>query len=243
MATGGRGVPRGVPVSRIFAVGCSHGHLLNRDAAKAVIEAKRKFKPEITLHLGDFLDMTAFRSGAAGTGDDYVSLSREVRDGFDFLRELQPTHILIGNHEHRLWRALTGPAIGAHAASCIIQEMRKVADELGAELLDRYHIARQPYFEFGGYKWLHGFMYNENALRDHAEHFGNCVIAHLHKPGIAYGRRDGGARALCVGTLADIPALEYAGQRRATAQWGHGYVCGEFGKKGADLQLCEIAAR
>jgi len=46
-----------------MAVGCSHGDQIDPDARKAVLVFKERWKPDMTIHLGDFLDLAAFRSG------------------------------------------------------------------------------------------------------------------------------------------------------------------------------------
>jgi hypothetical protein len=71
-------------------------------------------------------------------------------------------------------------------------------------------------------------MYNEMAIRDHAETFGNTVLAHLHRAGSATGRRSDHPTAYCVGTLANIPSMAYANTRRSTLAWQHGLVYGEY---------------
>jgi hypothetical protein len=58
--------------------------------------------------------------------------------------------------------------------------LEKIAKELKARLYP-YHI--RSFYELGGTKFLHGYMYNVQAIRDHAETYGQCVIAHLHRVG------------------------------------------------------------
>ena len=43
---------------RFFAVGCSHGHLADPHALETVLAFKKRWKPDLTIHLGDFLDLS-----------------------------------------------------------------------------------------------------------------------------------------------------------------------------------------
>jgi hypothetical protein len=82
-------------------------------------------------------------------------------------------------------------------------------------------------------------MYGENATRDHAEALGNCVHAHTHRPGIAKGRRSDNPTGYCAGTLASIPAMEYAKTNRSTLSWAGGMVWGEYCDDASQLYLHE----
>ncbi len=55
---------------KFMAVSCNHGNRADPEALKAVLAFAKDFKPDLKVHLGDFVDMTAFRSGAKGTGDE-----------------------------------------------------------------------------------------------------------------------------------------------------------------------------
>lgn len=222
-----------------MAAGCSHGIMADPEALKTVLKFKSEYKPRRTFHLGDFVDMAAFRSGAHGTNDEFVSVENDLRHGINFLRELRPTDILNGNHEIRLWRlAEHHNAIISHAARSVIDEIRDVARRLKAQYVESYDIG-SSWIQVADTRFLHGFMYSENALRDHAEHFGRCVIAHLHKAGVVNGRRSDHATGYCVGTLANIPAMTYANTRRATAQWSHGFCYGEYSDTHCHVELCQ----
>jgi hypothetical protein len=48
---------------RWMAVSCTHGHLADPRATKAMLAFRRAYKPANVLHLGDFTDMAALRAG------------------------------------------------------------------------------------------------------------------------------------------------------------------------------------
>ena len=227
---------------RFLAVGCSHGHLADPKALETVLRFQRIFKPQVRIHLGDFTDQAAFRSGAPGTKDETTSIADDLTHGLNFLRELKPTILLNGNHEIRLWKlADHHNEIVARAASSVITEIRDTVEKLKCQYVEHYDITRS-WVDLGDLRLLHGFMYNENAIRDHAEHFGRCLIAHLHTVGEAAARRSDHARAYCVGTLANIPSMSYALTRRATARWSHGFAYGETNGKDTHVWLSQGTA-
>ena len=223
---------------RLLAVGCSHGHLANPQAQATVLKFKRSWRPQVTFELGDFLDTTAFRAGAQGTPDEGTPIAPDYDAGIKWLRRLEATHVCFGNHEDRLFRLRNSPnAIVAHCAGVVLEGIYGVLDDLGAK--SRIYDMEQGWFKLGDTLFGHGYMFNEMALRDHAETFGRCVIAHLHKPGVMTGRRLDHPTGYCVGTLSDIPAMSYAKTKRARLSWGHGLVYGEYCDNETRLWLAE----
>ena len=223
---------------RVCFVGCSHGYLADPKALATVLKFNKTFKPQIRAHLGDFTDQTAFRSGAHDGPDQTVSIADDIAHGLNFLKEYAPTHLINGNHEDRLWKlAEHHNEIVARAAGSVITEIKDFVSRNKVKYVETYDI-NSSWIEIGNYKILHGFMFNEQALRDHTEAYGNIVMAHTHKAGIVYGRRSDHPTGFCVGTLANIPGMAYAKTRRATMSWSHGFVFGETNGKTTHLQLC-----
>lgn len=217
---------------RWLAVGCSHGDRISKSWEKAVLDFKASYKPKTIVHLGDFVDTAAFRSGAKGTNDETASIPQDFDAGMDFLQKLAPNHIFIGNHENRLYKlANHHNAIISRCASSCIEEIDEMALKLKATLTP-YHI-KNGWRRCLGSDLLcgHGFMYGEQALRDHAEAYGKCLIAHLHRAGEAPGRRLGAAIGYCVGMGADEAKMTYAHERRATLAWSNGFAFGEHNGK------------
>jgi predicted phosphodiesterase len=216
---------------RLLAVGCSHGDYLCPVAADAVCRFRDRFAPDYLIHLGDIFDTRNFRSGAAGTADEAEDVAPDLEAGDQFLRRLRPTHIRLGNHDDRLWKFLHHPSgIVRDCASRIIRDIYKTVDELKAQLYPYAGVfdATDPKarLKIGDYLFVHGTYYGENAIRQHAEAFGNTVHAHIHRTGAMKGRRGDNPTGLSVGTLANIPALDYAKTRGSTLAWNQGFVWG-----------------
>ena len=224
-----------------MAVGCSHGDLIDATAADQVIKFRDAWKPETCVHLGDFLDTAAFRSGSAGTSDEAREVAPDMNAGLRFLERLRPTLVFIGNHEDRLWKMRhSHKAIIAECAGQLVTSIQTKCRNLRAELVEHYSISdKRSVRKIGGYSFLHGFMYSENATRDHAETFGNCVHAHTHRASMATARRSDSVRGYCVGTLSDIPNMDYAKARRQTLAWSHGFVWFEHTQDSAQIWLHE----
>lgn len=226
---------------KLFAVGCSHGPLIDPLARVGVLKFIDAWKPDVRIHLGDFSDMTAFRSGAKGTSDEGEPIGPDIDEGLRFLKEIRATHVFTGNHEDRLYRLRNHHnAVIAECAASVIERIQTRCALQKAELIETYSITHpDSYRVFGGVKFFHGFMYSENACRDHAEAFGSCVFAHTHRAGVAKGRRTDSPAGYCVGTLTKIVNMDYAKSRRATMSWGQGCVWGEFCDDKAVLWLHE----
>ena len=212
---------------KFLAVGCSHGNLIDPRASAAVLDFRQRWKPDTVAHLGDFIDTAAFRAGAKGTSDESAPIEPDIEAGLHFLSELRPNIILNGNHEARLWRLQNHHnAIVADCAGQIINRIRMKADKLKATFIEGWSI--RDYATIGNFKLMHGYMFSENACRDHAEAHGNVIFAHTHRAGMAKGRRDDSPTGYCVGTLSNIPNMDYASARRATLSWAGGFVWGEY---------------
>lgn len=213
---------------RFVAIGCSHGYLADPRALAKILQFCKSYKPHRRIHLGDFTDQTAFRGGAHGTKDETVSIFDDIHHGLTFLREFKATDILFGNHEDRLVKFADHPnQVIARAAGTVITEIREASAKMGAKLREGYDI-NQEQLKLGDHTLAHGWMYGENALRDHALHFGNVIIAHLHIAEDLTVKRSDHPRGICCGTAADVQRMGYAKGRRNTSRWGAGLVYGEY---------------
>lgn len=222
---------------RIVALGCSHGMHICPDARKAVLKFLKEYKPHTVVHLGDFCDTTAFRSGASGTADESEPIEPDIDGGLTFLAEIGATHVLCGNHEDRLWHMARSPnAMKAYAAGKCIGALEDHARKFKYQL-KKWDGAFQG-IQLGGTTFLHGYLYSENATRDHAEAHGNVVHAHNHKPGLAFGRRIDNPLGIGVGTLTRRREMGYAKARRATLAWGMAFAYGTFTDTSCRLNLC-----
>ena len=222
-----------------FAVGCSHGDNIDPEARAAALAFKERWKPDTTIHLGDFIDLSGFRAGAVRDSNDPDHADDIITDlvaGVEFLHELEPQYILCGNHEARLYRLSKSPnAVLAYAANMTIGKIQQTAESLKAKLTP---YSNRSWIELGDTKFMHGHMCNVAAIRDHAEAHGNVVIAHLHRVGWERARRSDSASGYCVGMLADF-GMEYASATRSNLAWSQGFAYGYYSDKTTTVNLCE----
>lgn len=221
----------------IIAIGCSHGKLAHPKALAAVLRFCDAYKPVIRVHLGDAYDTAALRSGAKGTRDETEPISDDIDSGVKFLSDFRPTVFTEGNHDFRP-RKLMGHhnTIIAEASKAVYERMMSPLWRLKTEVR-QWSVFEA--WECGGYRFWHGSLFGENYLRDTANVWGSCVVAHAHRAGIAKGVRLGSPTCYGVGTLMDIRRASYAAQRKSTMAWSHGFVWGEICQDRAQLYLHE----
>ncbi|MEM6885452.1 MAG: hypothetical protein AAF571_10500 [Verrucomicrobiota bacterium] len=219
---------------RFIAVSCSHGHLADPNLLAQVCDFAAKFKAERRIHLGDWCDLAAMRNGAGGTNDEAESITQDLKAGFQFLADYQATDIFFGNHEIRVFRFLhSHNAVKSYAAGQLLGQFQEFSRQLGARTYMDYHIQRPSCrLVLGDTMFLHGFMFNETATRDHAEWAQMQVVhGHTHRPDISKARTLGSHLGYSVGALCNTPNMDYPAARRQTSAWGAAVAYGEFTNK------------
>lgn len=222
---------------RVMAVGCSHGDLVHPGIRKQVLAFKAKFAPEVRFELGDLIDTACFRGGAAGTADEAKDPRDDHAAALRWMSEYEPTHITYGNHDWRLYALRTHPkAIVAALAGNMWDTIVAKAKSLRAKTAP-YDIEHGA-IELGGTAWLHGMVYNMQAVRDTAEMYGMpIVMAHLHTPQQVEGRTVKATPSFCVGAMADDERLEYGRRKRNSLTHSHGVIFGEVSDSRCKLWL------
>lgn len=226
---------------KVFAVGCSHGIYADPTALEAVLKFKREFKPDITIHLGDAIDCTAFMSSHMGAarGDD---VEPDVNGGLDFLRELRPQYFIFGNHEDRLDRLATSKnELVSYCAVTVLSHIESFCNRHKCKTIP--YTGNDQDLTIGNVRFMHGTVYNVSATRDHAEAFapfrGAVVHAHTHRAAQDTGRRGDAPIGFCVGTLGRKAAFGYAKTRRATLGWSQAFLYGYISDTSSQLYLCQ----
>jgi len=215
--------------TKVLALGCSHGRHICPQAKAAVLLFKNRFKPDITIHLGDAIDTAAFRSGARGIDADSAEpVAPDIDGGMMFLRELKADTYLFGNHEARLTALSNSPnAVIAYASSRALFHIEEACQKIKTRIIPYDGIYQK--MMIGDVLFTHGTFYNEMAARDMAEAYGSKVVfAHTHRAMQAPGRTMKPSQGYCVGTLTRKREMTYASFRRATMGWGMGLVAAEI---------------
>lgn len=224
-----------------MAVGCSHGHLIDRRIEKAVLQFREDYQPDEVVHLGDLIDTAAFRSGARGTADQGAEILPDRNAALGFLERLRPTRITYGNHDHRLVKLQSHPEeIVRYCAGGLWNDIQKTAREVGAKTYP-YHY-KQNICRVGGVAYMHGFSHAKNATEIHSKYCqGRTVHAHTHRTGMFVPDGLYDATSFSVGFLANPELMGYAHERMATGSWKHGLLFGEYTESESVLWLvsCE----
>ena len=137
---------------RIMCVGCSHGNRAHPQHIKDVLEFRRRFQPDIRIHLGDLIDTACFRSGAAGTKDEVERPEDDMGAAERFLERYEPNWLAFGNHDWRLYELSTHPkAILAALASQLLTSINSRLQRLKCRTVP-YDI-EDGWFTLGGVAW------------------------------------------------------------------------------------------
>jgi predicted phosphodiesterase len=210
----------------------THGDERDATAVRLFKQFCGDFKPEIRLHLGDWMNCEAFRSGA-DEWERRKGLKDDKREAFEFLEWYKPTLLLDGNHDVRL------PLYVKHSPGPLADYVQEIRDEVD-ELLARLKCVHLPYdkrkgvAKIGKMKAVHGFFAGNNAAKQHAMAFGNCVFGHTHRfstvsvPGAHSGGR---AVARGVGCMCKLD-LDYNYKMVDTLSQSQGWAYGVMDELG-----------
>ena len=225
---------------KVMAVSCTHGLAIDPDAERAILDFRADFKPDVTLHLGDWMDTAAFMSGK-GSDSRTQSIRDDLAAGIDFLRAYEPNVVCCGNHDHRLWKDVNHhDQLRAEAARATVQSLETCISLLNARFVPYTGaLDAAGWIKIGPIIFGHGVMYNEQAARDHAEAFAayadHVVFGHTHRIMQQSGRTMRPTMGYSIGCACNKPMMEYAKGRRATMAWQHALLEGEI--KGDDACL------
>ena len=221
-------------MKRWLAFGDTHGDMVDEAALGSLIKVKKHFKPHLTIHLGDLFDYRALRKGISQTESDaYDGLRADTLKGYECLEKTRPDVLLLGNHDHRIYRVAAEHPNGIvrEAAEQGINGIEKAAKRVKCRVIP-YHY-QQGIYTVGTLNFLHGYTANLRAVAEHANHYGNgpdssVVIGHLHRVEQSTGKRHGRAHGYSAGCLCMFEEMSYASHRLATSMWQLGWAFGVY---------------
>lgn len=189
-------------------------------ACSAFFSFIKDWKPEVRVHLGDGFDVTAFRKGA-DEADQCTDLTDDVEQGLEFIRKMQPTHYLRGNHCERIWDGIEHPK-AERAALCF-----KLAEEIEKTLGFRTtpYDKRKGVLKIGHLNFVHGFTTGLTASKRAAEIFGNVLFGHCHFVSHDSVPRIDRTMGRCVGCLCRLD-FGYNRAQITTLRQSHGWGYG-----------------
>ena len=226
-----------------MAVTCSHGQFIDNAIADMAIKFQSDYKPDVTMHLGDWNDQTAFmRSAMANTNSTEAAepIDQDLAAGAAFVERLRPQYLFQGNHDHRPYRLLRHPnAIVRLAAQTVVDEMQRFAVSIGAELVPYAgtHVAAS-WRIIGDTAFGHGYAHGARACEQHVFLTGHStVFGHTHRMETQSAKTFGNKAGHTIGLIADIRKLSYAHTNISTAGWSNGWAYGEYGDGWCNVEV------
>ena len=164
---------------RLVIVADNHGNAICKDTEAKLFEVITQFKPDIRIHLGDFMNLNALRLGASNE-EKREGMRDDIQEGLAFLNKFKPDVLTEGNHDWRLTRDLNNNcAVKREWCEDRIKEIQAVTKSLKTNVFG-WGVKRGVY-EIAGQKMLHGYANGSaSATRTMAAKFGPCVHGHNH---------------------------------------------------------------
>jgi predicted phosphodiesterase len=224
------------PYETFVCVGDNHGDLVDKSALDAFDAFLIKENPGIRIHLGDLLDLGAWRTGAS-QDDQSQGTNKDVDAGLEFLRMLKPQVFHLGNHDKRALEQRE--SYNGDRAECANNVCVRLFDQLTAidcKEVHNYSVRGSDAKAVGLNRkgklvTTHGFAAGTNATRTmaqicgrpgdvvihgHTHDFHMVTIPHLEDAIV-------GVSSMC---LMDINLADYALTRPATTRWANGWTHG-----------------
>jgi predicted phosphodiesterase len=228
--------------NRFLVVGCIHSTRACPIAVQSIVDFILRWKPGVVVVNGDLLDLEAFM-GSVKDRDGVEPVADDVDEGIRILNLIADAclaagaHLVFneGNHEARLWRAISSNnETAAFAAFRIQSDMKQVVRRAGGTYVE-YRGIWTGYLLGSTLLVTHGSVFNVNAARDMATAYARggistVIFNHTHSPGWAIGNRDDSPMGINAGTLQRraSPLASFADNRLKTFSWMPGCAYGEF---------------
>jgi len=156
-----------------------HGDRQDAAAVKVLHEVCKDFKPDLRIFGGDLFDFRPLRRGASAE-EQCETMQNDWNAGVEFLHAWKPTHLLMGNHDDRLFELAENSSSGIKA-----DYARKLAGDLENQLRKlkcdwRPYHKRHGVFSFGKLNFIHGYHHGQQAVRQHAAVYNNVIHGHTH---------------------------------------------------------------
>lgn len=199
----------------------SHGDMVDPVALGVARAFFESFKPTIRIHGGDVWDFRWLRAGASDA-EKYEDVQADFDAGLDLLAWWRPTHVLWGNHDHRLWKSAESPVGSVRALAH--QTLDRIALAVSGAVT-RPYCKRAGVLELGDYRVVHGFASGEQALTAHMRAYGSVIHGHNHCNEARTGWTLDGHRGYSIGCLAQLD-LGYNNSHLRTLRQQHGFAYG-----------------
>ena len=205
----------------------THGDCIHRVAEKKFFDFCDDYKPQIRIHLGDWLEARCLRVGASAE-DQAESMTEDWQSAQDFLARFKPQHALIGNHDVRVFeKQYVQDARVSSMAKMMVAEIEKFFAKIKATLhpYSVLHVKNEPLM-LGKYRLVHGFRSSKHCAYQLAMTHGHAIMGHLHRYEVSTTDRSDGARGICCPALMDPKLAAYTHKREGMYRWSCGWLWG-----------------
>lgn len=227
---------------KLLIFGDNHGRFVNQDVVKELVDFKKDFKPDITIHLGDNFDFSCLRAKATEQErkDDLVD---DFNAGLEFLETIKPNYWVWGNHDKRVLEYLHYVVRATEEANdrSAPNRARSSLEELGADILykrindtvKRLKIITKPYgvrnsLKLGKWNFTHGYSHGDTPAKQMVQMFGNVIFGDVHHFSQYTTKTADRHRGYSVGSLCRDEDMLYQLGLPATLRhengWGYGYM-------------------
>lgn len=192
---------------KIVLVSDNHGNMICPLTENKLFEVIESFNPEIRIHLGDFLNLNAWRDGASAS-EKMESLREDINSGLQFIKRFKPNVMTMGNHDYRLVKkSREGNADTREYAEEQLEKVTTLLRELKTKTF-AWGVKRGVY-EIAGQKMIHGYSAGITATTTMGMRYGRCVHGHNHTGDIIWlPTYDGGFAQSCP-SMCDNDQMEY----------------------------------
>lgn len=226
----------GVAMRKFIFASDLHGDMQDEGAVKALQTATRDFKPHLKIFGGDLVDARPLRRGASAE-EQAEGMAYDWRAGIRFLYDWKPTHVLLGNHDKRIYDLAQGSqGIKTEYAWKGVQELEKAFAKIHAHWLP-YH--KTSVLKFGDLSFLHGFYHGVNATRQHANVYGSCIFGHIHAVDMFSAPSVKRRVAMSAGCLCSLD-MHYNAHMPTSLRHGHGFIMGHINEKTGDWVAWQV---
>jgi hypothetical protein len=209
-----------------------HGDRQNEAAVKVLHAVTKDFRPDIRIFGGDLFDLRPLRRGASAE-EQCETMQDDWNAGVEFLHAWKPTHLLMGNHDDRLFELAENSSAGIKA-----DYARKLCGDLENNLRKlrcewRPYHKRHGVFSFGKLNVLHGYHHGIYAARQHAAIYGSCLFGHIHSFDVhTFGTFNERKAAYACGGLLEIDQ-EYNKRNTSSLRHENGFYLGQIHSDGS----------
>lgn len=212
---------------RFFLITDSHGNLVDRDREDEAWAFQQDFKPDLTAHAGDWVELTALRSKAS-EDEKCVSIRDDFEDGIRLIRRFGVNLWLSGNHCERLFKLQQHRLAAFRDLGHVLsQQVLDIAKEIGATYVP--YDSTQDHPRVGAHLILHGYGSGVNTLDAHrAAYQSPVIIGHVHSSMTLVPKAANQTPSYSVGALMDFRKVAYDKSTLGGLKRSHGFLFGEY---------------